>query len=117
MDRILADENVPRKLVLSLRRKGVRVTWIATSEHRSMKDIDIIDMANEGKMVIMTTDKDFIEDAKRVRIGAGLIHIKSNLREDEIVGVAIRILDYLPSMNGKMAIILKEHTLIEDLHV
>ena len=80
-------------------------------------DIDVIDMANEGKMIIVTTDKDFLEDAKRVRTSTGLIHIKSNLREDEIVGVAIRILDYLPSMNGKIAIMLKEHTLIEDLHI
>lgn len=58
--RILADENVPRSIVVWLRAEGHDVLYAAESRHR-VPDDDLLAEAEAQGYVVLTEDKDFGE--------------------------------------------------------
>ena len=58
--RILADENVPRPVVLGLRDAGRDVVWVREVA-RGMPDVGVLAMATGEQRLLVTGDKDFGE--------------------------------------------------------
>ena len=58
--KFLSDENIPRSIVVFLRKKGHNVKDIQEDGLRSLADENIIELAQKEKRVIITYDKDFI---------------------------------------------------------
>ncbi len=57
---IIADENIPKQLIILLRNNGFEVLSIYESL-RGITDVEIIKIAQEKKFVILTEDKDFAD--------------------------------------------------------
>lgn len=58
---IIADENIPRSIKLSLTSTGIEVVYIY-DEYRGIDDFSIINLAKEKEnSIILTEDKDFGE--------------------------------------------------------
>lgn len=93
--RLLADENVPKELIESLRRDGHEVVWIREIAP-GLSDSRILVMAQSNARVILTFDKDFGELAFQHGLPAtsGIILLrmsKSSVAEIiNIVGTALR---------------------------
>jgi predicted nuclease of predicted toxin-antitoxin system len=78
MLRFLADVNVEKKLVDFLKNEGYDVLWIPDYDC-SIKDNELLDLANQEHRVLITNDKDFSELVflqKKVSMGIILIRIK-----------------------------------------
>jgi predicted nuclease of predicted toxin-antitoxin system len=57
--KILADENIGKKIIVYLRaKKGFNVVWIKES-NRGMADEDIIKLAAKERSILLTYDSDF----------------------------------------------------------
>ncbi len=64
---ILADENVPRIVVIALRESGHAVKWV-TEEASGTTDAEIMQLANTYECLLLTFDLDFGELVFRLRI-------------------------------------------------
>jgi predicted nuclease of predicted toxin-antitoxin system len=62
--RLLANENIPRNAVESLRARGHDVVWVRLSAPGS-SDPDVLAVAAQQKRILLTFDKDFGEIARR----------------------------------------------------
>lgn len=59
--RIIADENVPKRIVKYLRKIGHEVLFIAEEEAlRGIKNRELLRLAQERKAVLLTCDSDFL---------------------------------------------------------
>ncbi len=87
--RILADENVPKKVVQILRQQGHDVVWMAETAPGS-KDEEVMARAREEGRVLLTFDKDFGEEAfKRGEELSGIILVRIRLRSPESVASVV----------------------------
>lgn len=103
--RILADENVHKRLVLELRAVGFDVLWIAESEKRTMIDSEIARLANKDNRVLLTCDSDFIKNpAVSKVVQTKLIYVKNKITKHNAGGVAEEVREILDA-KGKMFII------------
>lgn len=73
----LADENVPVKSVKILRNNGFKVIY-AAEESYGRKDVDVINYANNEKLIIITFDRDFGELHYKLgfKIKTGIIYLR-----------------------------------------
>ncbi|MFW6161483.1 MAG: DUF5615 family PIN-like protein [Planctomycetota bacterium] len=67
--RLLADENFPAKVVVTLRQRGHDVAWVRT-ESPGSSDPDVLARAVSEERVLVTFDKDFGELAYRAGLPA-----------------------------------------------
>lgn len=75
--KFLADENVEKPIVDWLRKEGHEVNYIA-EEAPSITDKQVIKMAREGSMILLTNDKDFGELVYRQgKIPSGVLLIRA----------------------------------------
>ncbi len=56
--RLVADENFPGQAIQALREKGHDVSWVLETAPGA-NDENVIQLANEGRRVLITLDKDF----------------------------------------------------------
>lgn len=63
----LADENVPRICVTTLRDKGFDVSWISEVA-ASISDAEVCNLAQSAGRIIITNDKDFGDLVMRLRM-------------------------------------------------
>ncbi|MEB3758249.1 MAG: DUF5615 family PIN-like protein [Desulfurococcales archaeon] len=98
MLRLLADENIPRKLVILLRQQGMDVTRLQDLGTRGVSDRELSNIANELGRSILTRDADFTEPSLLPRIMYGLIYIAYQPTKTEIQELAERI----TSIAGKL---------------
>jgi len=68
--RMLANENIPRSIVMGLRSMGHDVTW-CVEDGAGASDRTVLDRAQQEKRLVVTMDKDFGELAVRCAIEAG----------------------------------------------
>jgi predicted nuclease of predicted toxin-antitoxin system len=67
--RLLADENLPGRLVSALRAGGHDVTWVRT-EAPGIGDVAVLAMAMAERRILVTFDKDFGELTTRASVPA-----------------------------------------------
>lgn len=85
---LLADENVPKEAVLTLRHLGCDVAWVQEIAP-GLKNGDVIDLARKQRRVLLTFDKDFGELVFRERYGGlrGVILIRVGPHSPEAISV------------------------------
>jgi len=75
--KFLADVNVEKAIVDLIREMGYNIIWIAES-NPTMRDNEVLDLANKEKRILITNDKDFGELVFwQKRVMRGLILFKS----------------------------------------
>lgn len=72
--RVFVDENIPVKTVRELRELGHEITDIRGTEKEGISDEDIWDMVLKDGMLLITTDKGFIQ--KRGENHRGILIVK-----------------------------------------
>ncbi len=73
----LLDENIPRKILTSLRREGFNATRVYDAGLRSRPDIAIFAYARAYHMTIITFDTDYLNQAAFPPPHAGMIVLRS----------------------------------------
>jgi len=58
--KFLADVNVEKEIIDLIREMGYNILWIAES-NPTMRDNEVLDLANKEKRILITNDKDFGE--------------------------------------------------------
>lgn len=106
MLRLLADENVPRKLVISLRQQGVDVTRLQDLGTRGVSDKELSNIANELGRSILTRDADFTEPSLLPRILYGVIYISYQPTKREIRELAERITSIASQLEPKPGLLI-----------
>lgn len=105
--RFLADENVPRALVMRLRAAGLDVVAIAETA-AGISDDQVLAMAAAKQRILVTEDRDFGELVVRQRMAVGgvvLLELDS-LSNDEAVGrVAEVVLAQAAKLSGNLVVI------------
>ncbi len=91
MLRLLADENVPKRLVKALKDLGIDVVRLQDLGLRGISDKEVISLAKDLERTILTKDVDFSK-AHLLRISEfGVIYIPYQPRKEEVLDVAARI--------------------------
>lgn len=84
--KFLADVNIPLPLIKSLIKEG-HIVFDARVECPSVKDIQLIKIAKENNLIILTKDKDFLELTKYPKYKVPMIAIRLiNQKTINIVG-------------------------------
>jgi predicted nuclease of predicted toxin-antitoxin system len=91
--KFLADECVDAPIVARLREYGHTIVYVAEMA-QGVSDDEVLDLANDGLMLLMTGDKDFGELVFRLqRVAEGVVLIRitglSNERKADIVAKAV----------------------------
>lgn len=74
--KFVADENIDRQIVESLRREG-HVIWYVAEMDPGVSDQDVLNLANHEHAILITADKDFGELVYRQRlINPGVILLR-----------------------------------------
>jgi predicted nuclease of predicted toxin-antitoxin system len=77
----LLDENMPRKILTSLRREGFNATRVYDAELRSQPDTAIFAYARARQMTILTFDTDYLNQIAFPPPHAGILVLRSFPRE------------------------------------
>ena len=114
MLRLLADENIPKKLVTFLRRYGVDVARLQDLDIRGISDKELVKIANDLKRVILTRDADFTTPSLLSLIRYGVIYISYQSSKSEIQRLAERIASVANQLEPKPGLlVIIEHEYIE----
>ena len=83
--KLLADDNIPKSVVIKLRNSGIDIIR-ASEVKRGMSDEEIVDIAIRDQRIVITFDKDFgkLIIEKRFKI-PGLILLKFEPKSKEYV--------------------------------
>jgi len=110
MARLLADENVPGRLVEVLRASGHDV-WGARTEARGSTDEDLLGLAQDQARAVLTMDKDFgvLAFRRRLPAGHGVVLLRlGHLRLRRLVSIVLEALDRGVAQPGKFTVVEEE---------
>lgn len=111
--KLLADENVPRPLVILLRSMGLDVEWIPETSNRGISDIEVIHLANrEGRMVV-TRDSDFLNPGLVRKPRYGVVYIGEPIKKSNLEDIAKNTVEALRMISGKPLLIIVTSKTIE----
>ena len=88
----LLDENMPRKILTSLRREGFSVTRVYEAELRSQPDTAIFAYVRAYHMTIITFDTDYLNQVAFPPPHAGMIALRSFPRDTTVNELASAVL-------------------------
>jgi predicted nuclease of predicted toxin-antitoxin system len=88
----LLDENMPRKILTSLRREGFNATRVYDAGLRSQPDAAIFAYARAYDMTIITFDTDYLNCTVFPSPHAGMIVLRSFPRDTSVNGLASAVL-------------------------
>ncbi len=88
----LLDENMPRKILTSLRREGFNATRVYDAGLRSQPDVAIFAYARAYHMTILTFDTDYLNLAAFPSPHAGIIVLRSFPRDTSVSDLASAVL-------------------------
>ncbi|HJT56628.1 MAG TPA: DUF5615 family PIN-like protein [Ktedonobacteraceae bacterium] len=94
----LLDENMPRKLLTSLRMEGYTATRVFDAKLRSQPDSAIFAYARTHQMTIITFDTDYLKRTLFPPPHAGILVLRSFPRNASITTVVSAVLKALASL-------------------
>jgi predicted nuclease of predicted toxin-antitoxin system len=106
MSQFLANENVPRPVVVAVRNAGVDVAWVAELQPGADDDA-VLALAVSENRVLLTFDKDFGEMVFRKGGNAccGILLFRTRLRSPEhLSGFVVRVLSQPIQWNGSFSV-------------
>lgn len=113
MLKLLADENIPRRLVRLLQERGVDIIRLQDLGARGVDDLEVVRIANRLGRAILTRDHDFALPHLLSLVESGVIYISYQPSKNDIPDVADRITaltrDYMPKP-GLLIIIRRRYT-------
>src|SRR6266702_1872933 len=89
---LLLDENMPRKILTSLRKEGFNATRVYDAGLRSQPDTAIFAYARTCQMTIITFDTDYLNQTAFPPPHAGIIVLRSFPRDTSVNGLTSAIL-------------------------
>ena len=90
--RLLADENIPKRLVNLLREEGVDIVRLQDVADRGLPDYEVITLANSEGRAILTRDRDFVENPRLARAAyMGIVYLAYQPGRLEVLELARRI--------------------------
>lgn len=105
--KFLADENIEREIVASIRDMGFQVTYIS-EEVTSLTDNEVLKIANRKKLIILTNDKDFGEltfQQKLTSNGIILLRLDSEKVEIKINKLKLLLERFKDKLSGHFVVI------------
>ncbi len=119
--RLLADENIPRRLIIYLREEGVDVVRLQDVAERGLADYELVSLANGEGRAILTRDRDFVENPRLARAAhMGIVYLAYQPDKRELRSLAGRLARLLtrgcPGL-GRILVIRQERVDIVELGV
>lgn len=117
MLRLLADENIPKKLVTLLKQYGVDVHRVQEWGVRGASDRELVSLANELKRTILTRDSDFITANLLKLARFGVVYLAYQPPPSEIPSLAERIAsleDKVEPKRGLLVVVDRNYTELYD---
>ena len=106
MLRLLADENIPKRLVKALKDLGIDVVRLQDLGLRGLSDKDVISLAKDLERTILTRDADF-SNAHLLRMAEfGVIYIAYQPKKEEIPEVTMRIAKVSKALKPKRGLLI-----------
>jgi predicted nuclease of predicted toxin-antitoxin system len=114
--KFLADENLPRICVASLRSQGFDVTWISEIS-ASISDAEVCSLARMEDRIIITNDKDFGDLVIRDRISVpGVILLRlRGMGSSEIAAIVGQAMLQPHDWSGQFSVVSKDTIRIRQL--
>ena len=109
--RLLADENIPRRMVEALRSHGHDVAWVC-SDAPGSADSSVLAAARCDGRVLLTFDKDFGELAfrKGLPAGCGIVLFRMVAGSPtKIAQHAVAVLESRTDWSGHFSVIMEDH--------
>jgi predicted nuclease of predicted toxin-antitoxin system len=88
----LLDENIPRKVLTSLRREGFNATRVYDAGLRSQSDATVFAYARANHMTIITFDTDYLYQTAFPPPHAGILVLRSFPRDTSVTEITSAIL-------------------------
>lgn len=82
--RLLADENIPKVLMRELLRRNINVLWLTKTEHKGIKDKEVINLANTMSRTILTRDSDFMKGRLASKATYGVVYLAETVTKENI---------------------------------
>jgi predicted nuclease of predicted toxin-antitoxin system len=95
----LLDENIPRKILTSLRREGFNATRVYDAGLRSQPDSVIFTFARAYQMTIITFDTDYLNQTAFPPPHAGIIVLRSFPRATTVNELASAVLEVVVQLS------------------
>jgi len=117
--KLLADENIPRRLAALLKQYSVDVVRLQDLGVRGISDKELVDIANKLGRTILTRDSDFTTPSLLSLVKNGVIYIAYHFTRDEVPRLAKRIesiTGQLEPRPGLLVIIEYEYIEVYDKH-
>ena len=117
MLKLLADENIPKKLVTFLRQYNVNVARLQDLGIRGISDRELVNIANKLERTILTRDADFMAPSLLSLVRHGVIYVSYQPSKNEIQRLAERIasiVNQLEPKPGLLVVIEYEYIEIHD---
>ena len=112
MLRLLADENVPKRLVRLLVERGVDVVRVQDLGLRGIGDWELVEVANRLGRAVLTRDADFASPRVLSRARGGVVYISFQPSKGELPLLADRIADLLRRLKlrpGLLVVVEREY--------
>jgi len=119
MLKLLADENIPRRLVAELRTRGHDVRWVL-EERRGIADPHVLREALGEQRVLLTCDKDFgdlvYRDGREASCGVILMRVHGTGSQAELIRIVLPVLEsHEAQWPGHFAVIQRRRVRIKPL--
>jgi predicted nuclease of predicted toxin-antitoxin system len=104
---LVADESVDFGIILRLRQKGINVTSIS-EDYSGSKDSEVLQIANNKNVLLITEDKDFGELTYRLKLehkGILLIRLSDIPRKERIELASDTIEKYFDKLNNNFSVL------------
>jgi len=95
----LLDENMPRKILTSLRREGFNAIRVYDAGLRSQPDTAIFAYARRRQMAIVTFDTDYLNQTAFPPPHAGIIVLHSFPRDTTVNELAVAVLEAVAQLD------------------
>ena len=93
MLRLLADENVPKKLVTLLRQHGVDTARLQDLGARGISNQELMNMANRLERTILARDSDFTKQSFLTQARNGMIYISYQPSKNEVLEGSLSVIN------------------------
>ncbi len=114
MLKLLADENIPKKLVTLLRQRGVDIIRLQDLSIRGISDRELVNIANNLDRTILTRDADFTAPGLLSLMRSGVVYISYQPSKNETETLAKRIASIANQLKPKPGLlVIIRHEYIE----
>lgn len=106
MLKLLADENIPRRLVRLLQERKVDIIRLQDLGTRGVNDRELVEISNRLDRAILTRDHDFTLPYLLSLVKNGVVHISFQPSKNEIPELAARIATIAKNYEPKPALLI-----------